>query len=186
MSSSTILWRRLDRPGHESAYLFFKDSMWHLNGTSVFEHNRKPCRLDYGILCDSKWNTVSARVAGWIEDRVVEIELIVDSEHFWHLNCAEVPQVRNAVDLDLNFSPSTNLLPIRRLNLDVGQETIVKASWLRFPDFNLQPLDQIYRRVSPDTYQYESAGGKFKTELKVNESGFVTEYPDYFALEAFH
>lgn len=36
------------------------------------------------------------------------------------------------VDIDLNFSPSTNLLPIRRFDLSVGASAIVRAAWLRF------------------------------------------------------
>ena len=68
------------------------------------------------------------------------------------------PAVAGCVDLDLNFSPSTNLLPIRRLNLSVGQEAAVRAAWLRFPSFILEPLEQLYRRVDATTYRYESAG----------------------------
>jgi hypothetical protein len=42
------------------------------------------------------------------------------------------------VNIDLNFSPSTNLLPIRRLDLSVGASAIVRAAWLRFPGMNVQ------------------------------------------------
>jgi hypothetical protein len=81
------------------------------------------------------------------------------------------------VDLDLNFSPSTNLLPIRRLRLDVGQEAAVRAAWLRFPGFTLEPLEQRYRRTADDAYRYESAGGAFVRDLTVNDEGFVVRYP---------
>ena len=88
------------------------------------------------------------------------------------------------LDLDLNFSPSTNLLPLRRMALDIGQTAIVKAAWLRFPSFTLEPLDQVYRRLAVETYRYESAGGEFVRDLTVNPAGFVTSYPDFWALEA--
>jgi hypothetical protein len=91
--------------------------------------------------------------------------------------------VEGCGDLDLNFSPSTNLLPIRRLNLAVGEEARVRAAWLRFPSFALEPLEQIYRRVDTTTYRYESAGAKFVTELKVNAAGFVTRYPNFWEVE---
>lgn len=87
-------------------------------------------------------------------------------------------------DLDLNFSPSTNLLPIRRLGLAIGQEMAVRAAWLRFPSFTLEPLEQLYRRIDAATYRYESAGGRFVTELQVNAAGFVTHYPDFWQVEA--
>lgn len=83
------------------------------------------------------------------------------------------------IDLDLNFSPSTNLLPIRRLGLAIGEEAKVNAAWLRFPGFTLEPLEQLYRRIDRTTYRYESAGGKFVAELRVNTAGFVTHYPNF-------
>lgn len=39
MIPSTILWRRLDRPGHEAARLIHQPSDWHLTGTAVFTHD---------------------------------------------------------------------------------------------------------------------------------------------------
>src|SRR5262245_19661151 len=179
----TVLWRRLDQPGHESARLSFRQSYWHLAGTAVFAHSRQSCRLVYEVVCDAKWQTVFGRVAGWVGSGVVEIVLVADSSHRWRLNGKEYPSVAGCIDLDLNFSPSTNLLPIRRLDLLMGGEAAVQAAWLRFPDFTLEPLDQIYRRIDETTYRYESAGGKFKRELRVNEAGFVTSYPDFWRVE---
>jgi uncharacterized protein len=174
-----ILWRRLDRPGHESARIFDRDSRRHLAGTAVFAHEGRPCRLDYSIACDEAWRTRSARVEGWVGEELVEIELSVGSGGVWRLNGVEQPGVAGCIDLDLNFSPSTNLLPIRRLNLAVGEEAPVRAAWLRFPGFHLEPLEQIYRRIDAATYRYESAGGSFVTDLAVDEEGFVTRYPGF-------
>jgi uncharacterized protein len=179
----SILWRRLDQAGHESAHLFFQNSTWHLAGTAVFAHNQQPCRLDYLVLCDSRWPTLSARVSGWVGNETVEIGLSVDSAGRWSLNGAEHSDATGCVDLDLNFSPSTNLLPIRRLDLPIGQEARVRAAWLRFPSFALEPLDQLYRRTGLTAYHYESSGGRFVTDLQINSAGFVTHYPDFWQAE---
>lgn len=183
MSNQSILWRRLDQLGLESARLFFQHSHWHLTGTAVFAHDQQPCRLDYMIACNSEWQTLSGKVAGWVGNKNVEIELSVDSARRWRLNGAECLAVAGCIDLDLNFSPSTNLLPIRRLDLALGQEVQVKAAWLRFPSFTLEPLEQLYRRIEAATYRYESAGGRFVTELEVNTAGFVTRYPNFWQVE---
>lgn len=184
MSNQAILWRRLDQLGCESARLFFQDSCWHLAGTAVFAHNKQPCRLDYTIVCNSAWQTLSGKVAGWVGNEIVEIELAVDSDRRWRLNGKECPAVAGCIDLDLNFSPSTNLLPIRRLNLAAGQEAQVKAAWLRFPSFALEPLEQSYCRIDATTIRYASAGGAFVAELEVNETGFVTNYPNFWHADA--
>jgi hypothetical protein len=183
MTNQTILWRRLDQPGHESARLSLSEDSWRLAGTAVFVHDRQPCRLDYLIACDATWQTQSGRVTGWVGDETIEIELAVDAAQRWWLNGIECPEVAGCLDLDLNFSPSTNLLPIRRLGLAIGQAAAVKAAWLRFPSFKLEPLDQTYRRVAAATYRYESAGGAFVRDLPVNAAGFVTDYPDFWTLE---
>lgn len=183
MTPQTILWRRLDQPGHEFARLSFQKATWCLTGTAVFAHQQQPCRLDYGVGCDAQWHTRSGRVKGWVGDTMVDIVLSVDAARRWWINGTACPAVTGCMDLDLNFSPSTNLLPIRRLSLAIGQRAEVKAAWLRFPDFTLEPLTQIYHRLDATTYRYESAGGRFVTELQVNADGFVTHYANVWRLE---
>jgi hypothetical protein len=175
----TMLWRRLDRPGHESARLSFQPPHRRLAGTAVFAGKQGPCRLDYLVVCDTAWRTLSGRIAGWVGEKLIEVELTVNSASRWTLNGAKRPEMTGCLDLDLNFSPSTNLLPIRRLNLAIGQEAKVRAAWLRFPSFALEPLDQLYRRIGESTYRYESAGGAFVADLEVNGAGFVIRYPDF-------
>jgi uncharacterized protein len=183
VTTATILWRRLDRPGHEAARLVALDSGWHLTGAAVFAHEGHPCSLDYVVACDARWQTVSARVIGWIGGQTINAEVSVDSARQWRLNGTPCPQVHGCVDVDLNFSPSTNLLPIRRLSLGLGEEATVRAAWLRFPGFTLEPLEQLYRRIDEATYRYESAGGRFVVDLHVNASGLVASYPGFWQAE---
>src|SRR5215813_14567977 len=89
----TVLWRRLDQPGHESARLSFRRSEWHLTGTAVFARGAQACRLDYEVICDAVWRTVSGRVTGWIGSRVIEVELTADASSRWHLNGIDCPAV---------------------------------------------------------------------------------------------
>ena len=128
MSAQFIIWRRLDKPGHEFARLFFNHSNWHLDGTAVFKHDQRPCRLDYHLKCDTQWQTLSEKVAGWVGERAIQVEISVDAHRRWMLNAQECPEVTGCTDLDLNFSPLTNLLPIRRLNLALGEKAPVRAA----------------------------------------------------------
>ena len=180
-----ILWRSLFFVGHESCRLVLAGPEWHLQGTAVFAYEGKPCRLDYQIACDAAWHTLSVHVEGWLGETSVDISIQTDSGKRWWLNDMEQPEVAGCTDIDLNFSPSTNLLPIRRLGLAVGEASGVNAAWLRFPSFKLERLPQQYRRLEENTYRYESAGGQFVAELKVNSSGFVLDYPNLWQAEAF-
>lgn len=184
-SIKTILWRGLVFPGHELCSLFSGGSEWRLLGTALFSHEQGPCRLDYQIVCDTSWHTRSVQVQGWLNHMFIDIQIKTDSAGRWWLNEVEQPDVTSCIDIDLNFSPSTNLLPIRRLGLAVGESADVNAAWLRFPSFKLERLSQQYRRLDETTYRYESAGGKFVAELKVGPAGFVVDYPDLWQAEAF-
>lgn len=176
MTDASVIWRRLDLPGHEAARLSAEAPGWHLIGTAVFVSDGQPCRLDYRIVCDREWRTLSGRVTGWLGTGLVEVEVAAEAGR-WRLNGVDCPAVAGCTDLDLNFSPSTNLIPIRRLGLAVGAEAPARAAWLKFPGFTLEPLDQIYRRTGEATYRYESAGGAFARDLRVNGAGFVIDYP---------
>ena len=183
MSDQSILWRRLDRPGHEAARTYFQDDSWYLAGTAVLAQDGEPCRLDYLVVCDVRWQTRSARVEGWAGDRLIDIRLEVDGACRWHLNGAEYDEVAGCTDVDFGFSPSTNLLPIRRLHLAIGQAAEVRAAWLRFPGFNVELLEQVYRRTGEASYRYESNGGRFVADLEVNRAGLVTHYPNLWEVE---
>lgn len=165
-------------PGHEYCAVYQQAERWFVSGAAVFRNDDEPCRLEYLIECNTAWETSAARVSGWVGDKTIDVELKLEPDQRWLLNRSEQPAVKGCTDVDLNFSPSTNLLPIRRLNLSVGQSAPVSAAWLRFPTFKLERLDQVYRRIDETTYRYESNGGSFAAELKVNDFGLVTNYPD--------
>jgi hypothetical protein len=116
-------------------------------------------------------------VSGWVGDRGVDLNVSVEFGQQWRLNGTECPEVAGCIDVDLGFSPSTNLLPIRRLSLAVGEKAEVRVAWLPFPSLVFEPLPQVYRREGERTYRYESAGGSFVCTLEVNAVGLVTSYP---------
>lgn len=171
-----MLWRRLDNPGHEWALLTGLGAGPILRGTAVFMEDHVTGRLDYKIRCNPQWETLSAEILGWVGSKKIKLSILRTPEYTWRINGRSVPGVKGCIDLDLSFSPSTNLLPIRRSNLEIGQEAEVRAAWLRFPDMELHPLHQRFRRTGSLCYFYESDTG-FSTELKVNSEGFVIDYP---------
>jgi len=124
-----------------------------------------------------------AQVSGWVHNDEVNLALSADAHRQGQVNGVTKEAVEGGIDLDLNFSPSTNLLPIRRLNLGVGQQAEVKAAWLKFPSFEFEPLPQVYTRVDEFKYKYSSGRAGFVSELTVNKTGFVTLYPGLWEVE---
>jgi hypothetical protein len=180
---ATVLWRRLDLPGHEACRILSLAAGWQIEGAAVFAHEQQACRLDYAITCDREWQTLSTSVEGWIGDRGVSVEIVREATGAWRINGRECPEVAGCTDVDLNFSPSTNLLPISRLGPEIGQSIEVRAAWLRFPSFALEPLEQTYTRLERNLYRYESAGGRFVAPITVDDAGLVNQYGDLWSRE---
>ena len=81
-----VLWRRLDRPGHEYARLSQDGTRWQLTGVAVFQHEQQPCRLDYSVICDGQWLTQAGKVTGWVGDKAVDVAVSVDASGTWRIN----------------------------------------------------------------------------------------------------
>ena len=180
----TILWRRLDVPGHDACQLVALDDGWRLSGMAVFNQDGRPCALGYEVDADARWSSRGARVRGsWGTERV-DVTILAAPGGRWHLNGAEQPAVSGCIDVDLGFTPATNLLQLRRVALDIGRTADVPVAWLAFPELTLERLEQRYRRLAQDTYDYQAPGVPYEAHLKVNELGFVTLYPGLWEVEA--
>lgn len=182
----TIVWKRLDHPGHEWCQLRRRSGNWILSGVVVLSYQAKACSLAYVIRCDPAWETRLLSITGSIGTRVISMRVSVDRRQRWSLNGKRIEAVSGCRDVDLGFSPSTNLLPIRRLGLSIGQAAEVRAAWVEFPSMKIKPLEQVYRRDGEKRMRYESAGGRFVRDLTISPQGFVTEYPGLWAAEVSH
>jgi hypothetical protein len=179
-----ILWRRLDLPGHDACNLWATEHGWSLTGTAIFGLEDQPCHLAYQVECDLTWGTRSAKVTGWFGRQVLELTIVSRPGERWEFNGTDQPQAAGCLDVDLGFTPATNLIALRRLALGIGQAADAPAAYLHFPELKLERLEQWYHHVSPDTYEYQSPSFGYAAPLQVSDVGFVTRYPGLWELEA--
>jgi len=133
----------------------------------------------YEVVCDERWHTRRADIS--LRDRRGErvLEVVVENDR-WYENGRTNEKVTGCLDIDLEWSPSTNTIPIRRLRLAVGQKSgPVTAAWVRFPDLRLQPLPQEYERTSSRCYRYSSRLGEFVADITVDEEGLAVNYEGF-------
>src|SRR5258708_3411057 len=79
----------------------------------------------YHIVCDQLWRVRKAKIAQTDGDA---IQLASDGAGSWVDGSATpMPQLRGAIDIDVSITPFTNTLPIRRLNLRVGESAEILA-----------------------------------------------------------
>jgi uncharacterized protein len=179
-------WRRLDVPGREEAYVDRTPDGWRLAGElEVSEPTTPPARLHYVITVDDRWCTRTATIDGDVDGHPVHILLETDGAGNWRRDGDPVPALRGAPDLDLGFTPATNTLPIRRLELAVGEIRSVRSAWLRFPELRLEPLDQTYTREAERVYRYVAQvdGEAFTARLDTDAFGRVLRYEGLWEIE---
>lgn len=181
MAGASILWRRLDRPGHDACCLHFEAGEWHLDGAAAWQDRKGPAQMTYSVTCGEDWLTRSARVQGRVGGQGLSLSIRRGAQGEWRVNGAEVPGSHGLADLDLGFTPATNTLPLRRLMPQGGGDSA--AAWLDDGDWQLKPLHQSYFREADGRWRYSAAETGFETFLTVGRHGFVTDYPGYWTQE---
>ena len=184
----TVLWQRIVSPGSEWCALQRAPDGWRLHGIVLAEAASAPVVVHYGVALAADWSTrtveIAMRSGAVAEPR--KLRLSVAPEQRWQIEREPTPDpatpsddveaLHGLIDVDLGFSPVTNTLPIRRLDLAIGEEVAVTAAWVRFPELTIEPLPQRYMRLAERRYRYESAGGAFVAEIEVDDLGLVTMY----------
>ncbi len=173
-----VRWQRLDRPGAERATLYHSKRFWFVVGKidTAFEGVR--CKIAYQVVCDDAWSTRIAIVKIRRRTTRGRQSLWVHHDGRWFSHGGvERADLAGCTDVDLEASPSTNTLPIRRLGLAVGESREVRAAWVRFPQLTVQPLRQRYTRIGENRYRYESLESGFSAEIDVDDAGLVVTYP---------
>jgi uncharacterized protein len=177
---ASFFWRKLDHPGHDSCRLFKLPKGWFLSGAAVFSDNDKPCHLIYEVAADTGWKTRRAKISGFIGNGAVDLRIRAAGRQRWFVNGVEKDIVAGCMDLDLGFTPATNLIAIRRLALKVGQRAEAPAAYLAFPKMRLEMLEQTYHRTGRTTFEYTAPHFGYADTLEVGPSGAVVAYPGLF------
>jgi hypothetical protein len=181
--ASSMLWRRIDAPGHDACRLERANDGWRLQGAAVFRGKEGPTFLAYCVQCDALWRTVEGRVRGFVGARTIEA-VIARRGSAWTLDGAQVPGLDHLQDLDLAFTPATNILQLRRVPI-AAQETVpLDVAWFEAGAGSLTELPQTYERRGPNAFWYRAPSVGYEGLLELAPNGFIRDYPNLWAAEA--
>lgn len=146
---------------------------WLLIGSLTAKYKETNLTLAYQIDSDFRFRSkrASVEVVSLENEKKIDLEF---REVEWYVGGTKRGDLEMCTDVDLELTPSTNTLPIRRNSVGIGEKIETMAAWIRVPSLKVEPVRQSYERVSQSEYIYMS--GNFHAKLEVNEVGLVTNY----------
>lgn len=173
-----IAWRRFDERGEERCGFACEGDVCGAEGVGAVAINGSGFVFQYRIEMDGGWRVhragIVTRLGG--DDFTAMLERHEDGT--WSVGGLRAPQFDGCDDIDLGFSPSTNVITIKRLGLKVGGSATTRSILVTEPELALGVLEQTYRRLDDARYEYQT--GDFTAVLSVDTEGVVTQYPGLF------
>lgn len=179
---STAAWRHLGaRDGFEVVFIRAHRGGHDIDGHVSAVEAGQPWAVGYSISADGDWVTRRARVVARSAAGEHEVDLTCDRDGRWLIDDAPAPELDGCADVDLEASVFTNVLPVRRLGLRIGQEAEAPSVYVRAPGLEIERLEQSYRRI-PDAdqqprYAYAAPRFDYTGELTYGADGLLTDYP---------
>jgi uncharacterized protein len=194
------VWLKDDPVGMEHADLSIGESGLTARSVAIGS-SPVPYRLDLDLTVDQGWVSRQLGLAavgdGWARWLVLDR----DVDGSWHGTSTESgalpPAVeeakplhavdprdipRTVLDVDVQWSPLTNLMPIRRLGLtSAGVEGRFTMAWVSVPALTVTLDEQRYTLLGVDEgdvcARFDSGDGLFAAVLRCDSDGVVLDYP---------
>jgi hypothetical protein len=173
----SILWQNPSEVGAERCTLVHRGDGHVISGTALVSVDGAPCELRYTVRADGSWRTRHVEVERFGPADDARLVVDVGDDGRWRVDGDDQADLDGCADIDLEFSPATNMLPIRRLDLPVGSGADLDAAWLRYPGLRVERARQHYHRLAEDRCEFRA--GDFAAELTFDQEGLVRTYGDF-------
>jgi len=149
-----------------------------ISGVVIAREEQTQFGLSYRLKLDALWHTRDVLVKT-TSGHVLHLES--DGRGHWRENGKDQPALQGCIDIDIQATPITNTLPIRRLDLETGESMEVRLCYITVPDLTVFASNQRYTAVEAGSlYRFESLEDGFTADLPVDTDGFVLDYPGLF------
>ena len=143
------------------------------------------CRYELDAAPDWRFRKLTISVATPEARALRRLELARDPDGGWQVDGEAAPELEGCDEVDIQATPFTNSLPIRRLGLGKDERAELRVAYVPLPGLAPHPMAQRYTCLEPlgaagGRYLYESLESGFQAELPVDADGLVTDYPELF------
>ena len=177
---ANLVWRSKEYPSLENCTAIISSVGSEISSVVIGVAEHKIFNIEYNLKINSHWKTEEVKINSTIEGFAKSLAFKSDGRGNWQENGHILEQFEGCIDVDIPLTPFTNTLPIKRLNMQIGQAQIIRVVYLDLLSNEIKPVTQKYVRLSDREYKYENVPNDFEAVITVDESGFVVDYPTLF------
>lgn len=185
-----LVWRGLDAWRAEFAHVLLREDGFGASGTQIGVEP-EPYRVEYSLEVSGGWLTerqeCNAYGSGWWRG----LELVRERDGTWRCEVGaagdldgdrpggDMDGLEGALDCDLQHSPLTNVMPVRRDELTgpaAGPREYAMA-WVAIPWLSVHRSEQRYEPIGAQSVRYVSLDSDFTADLELDGHGFAERYP---------
>ena len=184
--ATDVGWAATRWPGLEHVIVSADATAWRAQGRVIIAEERL-ASVDYEVRCDAAFRVKGLTITVTESAGQADLMLAADGDGHWQASGTARPDLDGCIDLDIDCTPLTNTLPIRRLDWSAGQAHDLDVVYVSVPDLSVSRARQRYTllvpgagdEVDPRVFRYES--GSFRADLPVDSDGLVVDYPGLWA-----
>lgn len=188
-----IVWSGVEEWMTEAAAVGFTDGGLAGNGTQIGA-DPVPYRVDYQLNANDGFVTRAIDLASSGDGWNRRLELVHDGSGGWEVELLEdegdvpggawdgsLPDLSEALDIDIQNSPLTNTMPILRHGFQREGSGDFVMAFIRIPSLRVEASPQRYEHVRTSdggsVVRYISRDGDFTADLELDRDGLLVFYP---------
>ncbi len=169
----TARWQRWEADADEVLTLRWENEAW----TATGEVGRE--RVSYVLRLSPTWQVRQFLLFRDLDEP--DLWLGTDGNGRWgEMNGDHRTDLDGCTELDLSCTPFTNTLPIRRLQLDVGDAADIAVAMIDVETLGVTKVRQRYHHVAERRWEYTNLDSGATATFDVDRYGLVRDYPELF------
>ena len=178
-----VVWRGAEEWLAEAASVDLREDGLSATGVQLGAHP-SPYRLDYRLDASDGFITRELELTATVGVDRLRLKLEHDGSGGWSAeddHGVDLPDLSQARDIDIGFSPLTNSMPILRHRLHAAGAGDFTMAWVEVPELRVIAAKQRYEHVRASeegaVVRFLDGESDFSADLELNSDGLLVHYP---------